>query len=360
MLYIIVLLIIIIIIILNKYNNKNENFEILANVKNVERPYVNLYSNDGRLLNIILISKPFGYDNNKGNNLYEELINNNNIILGITSYLEFPNPISNTYDHLEEDYRISKYKEKCEAWLHCFKNPEDYFDDHVPRLLISESDFTNCKINKPINIQKEYDFIYICLKQDEKKDLCDDWATFNKNWTLAKKCLTVMCREFKLKGVLVGRKDCDIGDLGACDGLMYKTNMVSNNELRTLFNKSRFIFLPNVADASPRVLSEALLHNLPCLANTNLLGGWKYINNNTGMYFNNEQDISSVLRDFLPKINTFTPRKFFISNYGPEKSGKKLKEFLYTHFKDRINIPENEVDYITIDNPVVNYKECLY
>ena len=36
--------------------------------------------------------------------------------------------------------------------------------------LISESDFIDCKINKPNpSVEKVYDFIYICLKQDEKK-----------------------------------------------------------------------------------------------------------------------------------------------------------------------------------------------
>ena len=42
--------------------------------------------------------------------------------------------------------------------------------------LISESDFIDCQINKPDkSVEKVYDFIYICLKQDEKKDTCDDW-----------------------------------------------------------------------------------------------------------------------------------------------------------------------------------------
>ena len=77
----------------------------------------------------------------------------------------------------------------------------------MPLLFQSESDYTDCNINKPDpTIKKEYDFIYICLKVDEKKDTCDDWATWNKNWELAQKCLKIMCNKYKLKGLLVGRK----------------------------------------------------------------------------------------------------------------------------------------------------------
>ena len=30
------------------------------------------------------------------------------------------------------------------------------------------------------NVEKVYDFVYICFKQDQKKETCDDWATYNK------------------------------------------------------------------------------------------------------------------------------------------------------------------------------------
>ena len=39
-----------------------------------------------------------------------------------------------------------------------------------------------------------------------------------------------------------------------------------------LYQKAKFVFLPNEADASPRVLTECLVLNIPCLVNTNILG----------------------------------------------------------------------------------------
>ena len=43
-------------------------------------------------------------------------------------------------------------------------------------LFASESDWADCNAIKPDkSIKKEYDFIYICLKVDDKKKKCDDY-----------------------------------------------------------------------------------------------------------------------------------------------------------------------------------------
>ena len=74
-----------------------------------------------------------------------------------------------------------------------------------------------------------------------------------------------------------------------CTNLYHTTNILSNEQLREYYNKNRFIFLPNEKDASPRVITEAMTHNLPCLLNSNILNSWKYINEKTGV-FNNQND----------------------------------------------------------------------
>ena len=46
--------------------------------------------------------------------------------------------------------------------------------------------------------QKEYDFLYICLSDDNNK--CNKgWNYYIRNWELAKKCIHIMCLQFKLK-----------------------------------------------------------------------------------------------------------------------------------------------------------------
>lgn len=324
-------------------------------IPNCQRPYINFYDHLGNKLNVIAISKPFSYDE------HEELINkyeNDIHFIGITSYLEFPNEVSSPYEKFSDNYEKYRYIERCQAWIHCFRDPENYFPEHVPRVLISESDFCNCNENRPNpNIEKKYDFVYICLKQDESKSTCDDWATYNKNWSLAKKCLKIMCDDLHMKGLLIGRKDCELP--GLCHRYMDTTNMISYNELQKCYNQSRFIFLPNYADASPRVLTEAMCHNLPILVNENILGGWKYVCNQTGEFFTSENDIKESIKKLMDNIlhERYSPREYFINNYGPVNSGKRLKEFLYNTFDD-LNIPESDCQYVVPAFQQNNFMEC--
>ena len=79
-----------------------------------------------------------------------------------------------------ENYKKYKYLEICEGWIHGIKIQKTFPPD-IPllskvNLILQIVIFVNL-----IKLEKIYDFIYICLKVDEKKDTCDDWATYNKN-----------------------------------------------------------------------------------------------------------------------------------------------------------------------------------
>ena len=150
--------------------------------------------------------------------------------------------VSNPYEDFTKNYEKYKYKELCEGWIHCFRKPEEFFPPDMPTLFASESDWTDCNFMKPdVNPpEKKYDFIYICLKVNQKLKKCDDWATWNKNWTLAKKCLGVFCKKYKLKGLLIGRKDCPL-PVG-CNDLMETHSMVKYQELKKLYAQVSFYF----------------------------------------------------------------------------------------------------------------------
>ena len=336
------------------YYNRNK-IVLPHEVEDVERPFVNVFTNKGDKLNVILVSKPF--DGDKENNFVKKN-KHKYIFVGITSYLEFPNKSSNPLDHFP-NYDKSKYLSMCEAWLHCFRDPENYFNPSTPLALISESDFINCHINAPNpKVEKKYDFVYICLKVKKNDTKCDDWATYNKNWTLAKKCLKVMCDDFKLKGLLIGRKNCELP--ASCHTLMDATEILDSSVLKYAYQSSKFIFLPNLADASPRVLTEALCTDLPCLMNKHILGGWKYVNEKTGEFFTDEHDIGVSITKLLKnmKQNIYQPRKYFLENYTTQHSGKQLKDFLYSNFESRLNVPKKDVLYVTPAYKDIDYKPC--
>ena len=357
-LFILLFLIAITIIILISLCGNKEKFsdKQTKTIPDVKRPYVNLYDDKGNKLNVILISKPFGTDDEL--KPYEEN-KEHNIFIGITSYLEFPNVPSNPAEDWKDRFHKYKYKEICEGWIHGFRNPDDYFPPDFPLLFASESDWTDCNVSKADpTIEKKYDFIYICLKVDEKQSKCDDWATYNKNWKLAKKCLDIFCNKFKLKGLLIGRKGCDLPN--GCS-YMESTNMLNHSELQKAYNQSKFIFIPNEKDASPRVLTEALSCNLACLVNKNILGGWKYVDEqHTGEFVTNEKDVAASVEKLLEgiKTNRYDPSDYYISKYSVENSGRRLRDFLYKHWGDRINIPKENVNYITPEFNKKDFKTC--
>jgi len=178
--------------------------------------FVPLYSDDKTKLNVMLISKPFPTDKD-----YKLYLKNRHkyIYIGISSYMEFPGLPSNPMDKFKIEefsantansnpYDINMYKTMCDGWLHCFRKPCDYIPCNLPYALISESDFVNTDYLKPDNegsSAKEFDFVYNCPKVN-KDSGCNDWVSYNKNWELAQKCLTILCEIFKLKGLLIG---CD-------------------------------------------------------------------------------------------------------------------------------------------------------
>lgn len=355
--YIITAILIILIIYMIKKNSLISGFANSLPLLNDGPTYVHLYDDKGTLLNVALISKPFSSE--KDFKTY--LINMNKyIFLGITSYMEFPfipsNPLDNYIDDDKKDdnttknsYYLDMYFDICMGWLHGFREPIKYLPIDKPLALISESDFVNYNNLVPDpSIEKEYDFIYSCPKVDENSG-CNDWVSFNKNWELALKCLPILCEKYKLKGLLVGRKGCEIPE--GSKPYITTTGWLDWGELHKYYQKSRFQFVPNQRDASPRVITEGMCFGLPCLMNYNILGGWKYIDEDkTGIFFTDENDIAPAIDKLLQKIDTYNTRQFIIDNYGPINSGKRLKKFIFDNFKGKLNI--DDCEYITIRNPI--------
>lgn len=56
-----------------------------------------------------------------------------------------------------------------------------------------------------------------------------------------------------------------------------QTVYLDQNAFFGYLKQSRFSFLPQVHDASPRVSTQALSHDVPVLMNKNIKGGWKYV-----------------------------------------------------------------------------------
>jgi hypothetical protein len=336
-----------------------DNFE---DVPNMKRPFLNMWGvrKDGSefLVNIAFITHPFTRDECIVQ--YNEAKAKGIHFLGLSSYSEFPGPISNPHDLLHdrnnEAWTKYDYFKLTRGWLSCFRPElnEQWIQKGFPCVNITESDFANYEQHKPDPaVKKDYDFIYICLKDGDKKpedkDCPTGWQSEIRQWDTVKKLLDIMCDKYHLKGLLIGRIGCTIPK--QCHQLMEQTDFMQYHDFIKQFNRCKFILTGSYQDASPRTMTESICFNLPVLVNKKILGGWQYVNEETGAFFDpdNIENFPKVLDKFLNKLknNEYHPREWFIKHYGKYNSGKRLKKFIQEVFKeDELNCKYDEIDYL--------------
>jgi hypothetical protein len=206
------------------------------------------------------------------------------------------------------------YLSLCEAWCHCFREADAAFPETVPRISLSLSDFTDGRRVSPERAASvpgpTYDLVYVCANEP--------WKRAAKNWDLAQRCIPVLCAELGLRALIV----CAPPDAAICGRSVTAAPALPWDLLLGYIARARFLFVPNAADASPRVLAEALCLDRPILVHRNILGGWHYVNAFTGAFFGGVEDVVAAARKCLAV--TGSPRRWFRANHGPELAGARL------------------------------------
>ena len=306
----------------------------------VSPPFKNLFDDQGNPLNVILIAAPFRTVEDE--QAYDKYRSQGLSFCGISSYINFPGYIDNPYEDRFHEERGHDYTAMVSAWLHCFREPPTNLQNSgLPLMMLTESDLKDTDAYKPDpTIAKEYDFMYVCLQDNDK---CEPgWQSYNRNWDLAKQCLEIMCGEFGLRGVLVGRTNCEFTK--KCNGIVKVVPFLEFYEFQREMQKCRFLFVPNIADASPRVITEAICYDMPVLVNRNILGGWHYVESGiTGEFFTSARDVVPALRKLT--TNTYAPRRHFMRHHGKHRDGRRLAAFLKQHYPDLNN---KRMKYATI------------
>ncbi len=236
------------------------------------------------------------------------------------------------------------------SWLNMYKNPDNIFPSNIPVIQMSHSDFSVLEIDYDVEVaqgkhEKKYDFIYVMTNTEaEVKNGCTGWGAYAKNWPLAKKAMDIMCLEMNLTGIVLGIVDsngnsCEIPP--SCQNKVVTAPYVNYFEGLNFMRQSKFLFLPQVYDASPRVAVEAMSLNVPLLMNNQIVGGWKYINDETGEFFNdNMSDFRSSLVKLVNRLDSYSPRSYVELNYGTKIAGSKLRAFVEKNFSDRVSLHE--------------------
>lgn len=232
--------------------------------------------------------------------------------VGVCSFMTFPQPT------LGED--PLDYEAVCEGWGHCFREPQQIFTGDQPRVLLSLSDFTSAELADPRRLRggtddlPPFDFVFVAADEP--------WKLQAKNWDLATRCISRMCTELGLHGLVLGAPP---GSFAGLAGITTMPRLPYGRFLQVL-SRTRFLFLPSELDASPRVLAEALCLDVPVLVNRAILGGWKYVTAETGEFFDAEDDVVEGAARCLS--GSFEPRAWWRASYGPLASGERLRHLI--------------------------------
>lgn len=348
-----IIIIILISILYNLLNSKNNNESFTNTTPLIDQTYLNEFK-EKRIFpfryftdinnNVLPFVAVTGFFRDEGAKLkFYEYMSKGLFVFGITAYKSFPN--KELLDLSEGPYERAddfNYTYNIKNWLVCFNDKEKYgFTNFNKTIDISESDFYN--VENDTNVEKKYDFIYICNKDGDSCPL-NGWNAYNRNFDLALKCFPIMINELNLKGLIVGRTDCGLEKLYG--DKIEVVGWLAWHILQDKMKESRMLFVPNIYDASPRVISECITKDVPVLMNKNILCGFKYINNETGEFFDDENDISVALNNLLGRMNNISPKKWWSENYSQDISYKRLRNFLFDSFGDKLNGVLDNIEHV--------------
>ena len=236
-------------------------------------------------------------------------------MVGISSFGFFPfvnesDCINDSRSAVLKSDEMQSILKQVDCWLTCSREPILY---DIPQLFFSESDhiYINNR-TEPRGLVKKYDVVYNAGSDS-------DFHQYHKNWKLATECFQKMS-DAGLTVLVIGRTAPVGFDL---PNVTYKPYLNWFEFLDTI-EESRVLFVPNVSDASPRIITESLCKGTPILVNKRIFGGWKYVNDCTGAFFESQDDVMIQLHHVLNA--SYDPRKWFLDTYFHNGHSIKLQE----------------------------------
>jgi GR25 family glycosyltransferase involved in LPS biosynthesis len=272
----------------------------------------------------------------KQRSFFETSTRDKRIVL-FSSFTTFPDPSGLC---MEDDDRfvdvLAEREKDIVAWCHCFRNADAMpVPDTVPRIFISESDMRPMMKDllavEPV--EKEYDVVAYLPS--------GSWNERVRNVAVATEWLSYMALTMCLRVLVVGGGGSFAPPVETIDFLPQKEFWEKLRRSRALFVASRF-------DASPRILTEALALDVPVLVNKDIVGGWKYVTQETGMFFDPSEEKGDRIRAFLAK--EYSPRRYAAEHLDPETVGRwfsdRLSQILDRRFVD---LPIDGVLFINLE-----------
>ena len=268
---------------------------------------------------------------------------------------QYPKSICIVCDYKFKEHNI-QFANNIKAVCHPFRD-DSIFKGNIKKYLFSESDFcskwiTETKYKMSQWGKKRYDFVYFTLFSRHG---------IHCKGTYMLSLIDHVARLLNLRGLVVNYDikddnkkysqqiyiDAEKRIHNFVDGHKYtnlhiKNKCFSSQEVCAIMKSCKFVIFPNVADASPRLLTEAIVRNVPVVVNEDIYGGWKYVEHNTGRFFKGptlkefvQRKDSSIyihsLKNAVKEVLTINPQKVaatFYKQYGFVRASKKLASII--------------------------------
>jgi hypothetical protein len=254
------------------------------------------------------------------------------------------------YSFLEKKINWS---EKIKAICHPFRD-ESIFPNNIKKYNFSESDFcssylSSIKVLNEKELENKYDFVYFTMLSNQG---------IHCKGVYMLPLIDYVAKDLGLKGLVInygGIKGEKLKDniykkikKSLQEKCKYFNNLkiinkfLSPEKMCNVMLKSRSVLFSNIADASPRILTEAIIRNRPIIVNSKIYGGWKYVNEYSGYFFDGPEE-----KDYFDKEKYFSYsnslKEAFIkalllerslvsvnfnNNYGFANSCKKLADII--------------------------------
>jgi hypothetical protein len=225
------------------------------------------------------------------------------------------------YKMVSMDAEMKVITKSFAGWLHVVHDPQYYFGNK-PRMLLSGSDFQlevsekSLPLGSTLNF-KDYDVVYVNRGYHKYYDIA-------KNWTLGLKTLELLAKHTDLRLMYIGGHKLPTH---LQKRITSYPRLTQENFIPTL-SRCRLMYVPSIVDASPRILTQALSANVGLVMNKGIIGGWKYINDDTGAFFEGFHDALEVITQTLERerAGKLRPRDW-IREYERDAQ-RKLQSFV--------------------------------
>ena len=294
----------------------------------------------GNTLPLVMVSAFFRDDEERSR--FQTYVNQGIKIVGITAYKSFPKPITDASGDSETPSDPFDYYGNILHWFCCFRDPELYgLDPQKHQLVdISESDFYDAE-EMSLRREKKYDLVYLCLGDGSDECPMDGWNAINRNFKLALACFPILIQEMGLRVLVIGRENCGLEKLYG--DRITVMGFLPWGEFQEKLRESRILFVPNIYDASPRVVAESLIKGLPVLMNRAIVCGSKYVVPETGELFTDENDIRWSIQKLLERLPSMDTAAWWKKHYSGKKSGKKMRGVIEKWFPGYLPASVEEV-----------------